>query len=110
MVCVQNPHPRCSCSHAAILGGPLADACTCLPVQLGNTDEGEKAKEEKFNKQFADVVDFLKKTLNERVEKVTVSNRCVALPLPCLLCRSSYLTPPSWASCMPATHYVRLHL
>lgn len=40
-------------------------------------DESEKAKDEAYSKEFSDVVDFLKKSLAERVEKVAVSNRWV---------------------------------
>ena len=67
-----------------------------------DSDEGEKAKEEADSKEFKDVVDFLKKSLAERVEKVTVSNRCVhgvsAL-------RQRALTGQSelWAVVIPAT-------
>nr|QBY35568.1 heat shock protein 90C [Dunaliella salina] len=51
-------------------------------------DEGEKAKEEALSKEFADVVDFLKKSLAERVEKVTVSNRLTDSP--CALVTSKF--------------------
>ncbi|KAF5832971.1 heat shock protein 90C [Dunaliella salina] len=51
-------------------------------------DEGEKAKEEALSKEFSDVVDFLKKSLAERVEKVTVSNRLTDSP--CALVTSKF--------------------
>jgi len=47
----------------------------CVHAAQLEADEGEKAKEEALSKEFQDVVDFLKKSLAERVEKVTVSNR-----------------------------------
>ena len=44
------------------------------PLQL-DADPEDKAKEEALAKEYAGVVDFLKKSLGERVEKVIVSNR-----------------------------------
>ncbi len=52
--------------------------CVCCVVVLFTQLEGdadEKAKEEQLAKEFTGVVDFLKKTLGDKVEKVTVSNR-----------------------------------
>eukprot|EP00983_Pelagomonas_calceolata_P080174 1155037-Pelagomonas_calceolata.AAC.2 len=49
----------------------LKPDCCSYFAQLLEADEGEKAKEEALSKEFADVVDFLKKSLAERVEKVT---------------------------------------
>eukprot|EP00197_Chlamydomonas_leiostraca_P015628 CAMPEP_0202868906 /NCGR_PEP_ID=MMETSP1391-20130828/11327_1 /ASSEMBLY_ACC=CAM_ASM_000867 /TAXON_ID=1034604 /ORGANISM="Chlamydomonas leiostraca, Strain SAG 11-49" /LENGTH=770 /DNA_ID=CAMNT_0049549131 /DNA_START=140 /DNA_END=2452 /DNA_ORIENTATION=+ len=51
-------------------------------------DAEDKAKEEALAKEFAPVVDFLKKSLGERVEKVVVSNRLTDSP--CALVTSKF--------------------
>jgi heat shock protein beta len=51
-------------------------------------DEADKKKLEQWTSEFKDVTDFLKKTLDSRVEKVTVSNRLTDSP--CVLSTSKF--------------------
>ncbi|GLC45068.1 Heat shock protein 90-5, chloroplastic [Pleodorina starrii] len=57
-------------------------------ISLDEEGEEEKAAAEAAAKEMAPVVDFLKKSLGERVEKVTVSNRL--LDSPCALVTSKF--------------------
>eukprot|EP00239_Pterosperma_sp_CCMP1384_P001574 CAMPEP_0197855578 /NCGR_PEP_ID=MMETSP1438-20131217/26905_1 /TAXON_ID=1461541 /ORGANISM="Pterosperma sp., Strain CCMP1384" /LENGTH=796 /DNA_ID=CAMNT_0043470751 /DNA_START=61 /DNA_END=2451 /DNA_ORIENTATION=+ len=62
-------------------------------IDLGLTDE-EKAAEEEQAKEFSQLVDWLKNTLGDKVEKVVISNRLGSSP--CVLSTSKF----GWSASM----------